>query len=192
MILMVWAAAAVPNGDPRVGHCSRIVAKRSARVWRVNQDENRVVAQADVIVACFDSKYHYNAWRPRVAIPQADLDDNAATTADATWLPFVPTPNHPEYPAAHTCADGALAEVLNRYFGTKRVSFDVNSTVTGTTRHYDNTDAYVRDIALARIYGGMHFRTSTADGAEIGTRVARWVMRTHFRPLHRDHDGAND
>jgi len=145
------------------------------------------VAQADETIACFDSKYYFASWRPRAAIPAADLDGNAATVADPTWLPFVSTPNHPEYPAAHTCSDGAVGEMLNQFFGTKHVEFDVDSTVTGTVRHYDNTDDYVRDIGLARIYGGMHFRTSAQHGAQMGRDIAKWVAKNYFLPLKPPH-----
>ena len=149
------------------------------------------VAQGDVTIACFDSKYFFASWRPRAAIPAADQDGNPATVADPSWTPFVPTPNHPEYPAAHTCADGAFAETVRNYFGTKHVEFDFDSTATGTTRHYEDTDAYVRDIALARIYGGMHFRTSTEAGADMGRQVAKWVARNYFRPP-KSHDRRDD
>jgi hypothetical protein len=64
------------------------------------------VAQADVTTACFEAKYHYQAWRPTSAITLADTDGNANTPSDPTWTPVVPTPNHPEYPAAHGCAGG--------------------------------------------------------------------------------------
>ena len=142
------------------------------------------VAQADVTISCFDSKYFYTSWRPRAAIPAAGTDGNAATVADPSWLPFVPTPNHPEYPAAHACSDGALGETLNQFFGSNHVEFEVSSTVTGTTRHYVDTNDYVHDIELARIYGGMHFRTATQHGTAMGRDVARWVAKNYFRPLN--------
>ena len=34
---------------------------------------------ADAVNACFESKYHYNFWRPISAIQLADTDGNAAT-----------------------------------------------------------------------------------------------------------------
>jgi hypothetical protein len=141
------------------------------------------LGEADASIACFDSKYYFASWRPRTAIPAADTDGNAATVADPNWTPFLPTPNHPEYPAGHTCADGALAETLRLYYRTKHVEFDVDSLATGTTRHYDDTDAYVRDIELARIYGGMHFRTATEHGSMMGKQIAKWIARNYLRPL---------
>ena len=88
-------------------------ARLMALVW---------VAQADAGNACFESKYFYQRWRPLSAIPLADTDGNAATDADTTWTPVVPTPNHPEYPAAHSCVSGAMAEILNGYFGTSAIT----------------------------------------------------------------------
>jgi len=46
-------------------------------------------AQADSVIACFDSKYAYNFWRPHTAITQADTDGNPATAADPVWLAIV-------------------------------------------------------------------------------------------------------
>jgi len=139
------------------------------------------VTAADAGNACFESKYHYLFWRPSSAIT-LDGDGNAATTADAAWLPIVNTPNHPEYPAAHSCVTTSSAEVVRHFFGTPNVTFDIDSTVTGTTRHYTSTDDWIEEIKVARIAGGMHFRTSTVDGTALGKSVAEWVVTHHFQP----------
>jgi len=138
------------------------------------------VAYADASLACFDAKYHYLFWRPQTAIPLADTDGNPATVADPAWLPVVPTPNHPEYPAAHGCAIASIAETLRGFFGTKRIGFEWDSTVTGTTRQYATTDDFVREAIDARVYGGMHFRNSAETGSQIGRKTAQWMMRDHF------------
>ena len=39
----------------------------------------------------------------------------------------------------------------------------------------------IEEIQLARIAGGMHFRTSTVDGEALGRNVARWVLSHHFQ-----------
>ena len=62
------------------------------------------VVYADGLIACFDAKYHYAFWRPITAIRAGDTDGNAATVGDPAWSPLLPaTPNHPEYPSAHSC-----------------------------------------------------------------------------------------
>lgn len=57
-------------------------------------------AAADSGIVGFGTKYYYHLWRPRVAIPKADLDGNPDTAPDATWKPLISV-NHPEYPSAH-------------------------------------------------------------------------------------------
>jgi hypothetical protein len=149
-------------------------ARMMAAIW---------VAQADASIACFESKYHYQAWRPLSAITLADTDGNADTVADAAWLPVVPTPNHPEYPAAHSCITSATMEALRGVLGTSQVTFDVNSTVSATTRRYTATGTLTDDMGTARIAGGMHFRTSTVHGAALGKSVGEWILANHFKPL---------
>lgn len=138
---------------------------------------------ADATTACFESKYHFLAWRPSSAITRAESDGNPATQADPGWQPVVPTPNHPEYPAAHTCVGGAVAEVLANYYRTTRISFFFDSQVTQTRHDFDSTDRMVDDLAEARIYGGMHFRSATVQGAVLGRKVAQWVLTTKFQAV---------
>lgn len=138
------------------------------------------VSYVDAIGACFEAKYHYGTWRPVSAINMADADGNDATQADAKWTPVLPTPNHPEYPAAHSCTSGSLGEALRSYYGTPNVTFTWESTVTKTTRTYAGIDAFNTEAGMARIHGGMHFRHSIVSGEELGRRVARWVASRHF------------
>ena len=138
------------------------------------------VSYVDAIGACFEAKYHYQTWRPVSAIQMADADGNDATPVDAAWAPALPTPNHPEYPAAHSCTSGSLGEALRGYYGTPNVSFTWDSTVTKTTRTYTHIDAFNAEAGLARIHGGMHFSHATAAGEELGRRVAQWVAARHF------------
>jgi hypothetical protein len=140
------------------------------------------VGHSDAITACFESKYHFLAWRPVHAIRLADIDGNPATEADADWAPVVATPNHPEYPAAHSCGTGVAAEILTQVFGTKKLRFTFSSSVTGTQQEYESTDAMDATIQQARILGGMHFRTATVHGRVMGMKVAKQLMHQYFRP----------
>lgn len=138
------------------------------------------MVNADAMLACFDAKYFYNSWRPNSAIVNADLDGNPATVADPAWTSSQFTPNHPEYPAAHSCTAGALATMLRLYYGTGEVDFSFDSQASGSTHHYENVDAMQRDGSEARINGGMHFRYSTVAGEKLGSDVAAWVMQHQF------------
>lgn len=142
------------------------------------------VAFADSSIGCWDSKYYFNSWRPVTAIPAAATDDNAATEADAAWVPLATTPPHPEYPAAHGCVAGAVAETLRQFFGTKHVKMTFTSTVPGSIPHfYKTTDDLVKEVQVARVYGGMHFPTATVHGAIMGRQVGRYVAKHYFEPV---------
>lgn len=133
--------------------------------------------QADAAIACFDSKYVYASWRPSTAIQQTD----------PSWLPYMNTPPHPEYPAAHGCIGGAVAETMEDVLN-GRVRFVFNSVVTGTTHEYGCPADLVDEIADARVYGGMHFRNSVMHGAGVGRAVAKWTVSHVLQPRPRNRD----
>jgi hypothetical protein len=139
------------------------------------------VATADALLACFDAKYHYLFWRPIHAIRRADTDGNPATEADPSWTPLLFV-NHPEYPGAHGCGTTAVTQTLRKFFGTDKVAFSVDSTVTGTTRYYDRFKDAAKEVYDARTWAGLHFRNSTMEGAWIGRKVARYVVANFFQP----------
>ena len=140
------------------------------------------MASADGLIACFDAKYHYLFWRPLHAVWRADTDGNPATEADLSWTPLLATPNHPEYPSAHSCSSTAIAQALAAFFGTQEVPFSLDSRVTNTTHYYQRFKEVVPEIANARVWGGIHFRHATDDGTKIGRKVANWMSEHFFLP----------
>lgn len=141
------------------------------------------VSGGDAMIACFDAKYAYWFWRPYQAIPRADTDGNPATTADATWRPLQSTPNFPEYPSAHACHSGAVAAALRAFFGSDKVSFEIDSRVTHTLRQYGGFHEVVKDVNQARVLAGFHFRSSDQAGANLGRTVGRFVTGNFFQPI---------
>ena len=137
------------------------------------------VAAADTMIACWDAKFHYMFWRPNHAIQRADTDGNPGTTADSTWTPLV-TGNHPEYPSGHACFTAAVTEALRGYFQTKHVELTITSTVVGTSRTYERLDDLVADVADARVWGGLHYRTTMEETAKHYPRIAREVGKHYF------------
>jgi PAP2 superfamily len=148
------------------------------------------VALIDSLIACWDSKYHYSFWRPSTAIRAGG--GNASLIGDPAWLPLAVTPAHPEYPAAHGCGTSAIAEVIKQFFRTKRVSFSLSSTVTGTTHDFTNTDDLKAEIINARVYGGMHYRNSVVVGTQIGASVVKNMRDNHVFQRGDDDDDHGD
>ena len=141
------------------------------------------MALADATTSVFEAKYHFNLWRPSTAIRNADIDSNDDTVADPNWTPFLTTPPHPEYPAAHGAVQAAAARIMKQYFGPNHSFATTAPTVPGVIRLYDDFDAYLAEGRLARILGGMHFRGSLEEGAREGVRVGNWVLEHFLRPL---------
>jgi hypothetical protein len=142
-------------------------------------------ATADAIIACWDSKFFYNFWRPVTAIRAGDTDGNPFTEPDQNWISQVVTPNHPEYPAAHGCFSGASTETLKYFFGTDRFDFTIDSNTAGLTnpvRSYGSFSQALDEVFDARVYGGMHYRNSTHKGGKIGKQVSRYMTSHFFRP----------
>lgn len=120
-------------------------------------------AASDALIACWDSKYQYAFWRPVTAIRAGG--GNPTLVADPSWIGFNVTPNHPEYPAAHGSLSSSIVEVLTAYFGTDQLHFTMSSPAPGLlqpVRSYGRFSQVLEDILNARIYGGMHYRNSTA------------------------------
>lgn len=139
---------------------------------------------ADSCIACWDSKYFYSFWRPVTAIRAGDTDGNPKTAPDPAWIGLAVTPNHPEYPAAHGCVSGAVTHALRFFFKTDDVAFTIDSNVPGLlqpVRSYESFSQALEEVLDARVYGGMHYRTSTRHGAKIGKQVTRFATRHFFR-----------
>ena len=111
------------------------------------------VAMADAGLAVWDSKYHYNVWRPITGIREADEntgplgagDGNPATAGDTGWTPLgAPasnaqrpnfTPPFPAYPSGHAGFGGAIFQVLRRFYGSDDIAFTfVSDELNGVTR----------------------------------------------------------
>jgi hypothetical protein len=139
------------------------------------------VTYADALIACFDAKYHYAFWRPITAIRAGDTDGNRATVGDPAWSPLLPgTPNHPEYPSAHSCITPAGGRVIAGFLRTRHIDFTVPSLTGLGDRHFAHVRDLEHEVGNARIWGGIHYRSSVEDGVEIGRRVTRHVLDHHF------------
>lgn len=140
------------------------------------------VVDADAIIACFDAKYHYAFWRPITAVRAGDTDGNDATVGDPTWSPLLAaTPNHPEYPSAHACVTPAAARAIARFQETNVIDFTVPSLTGLGSRYFARVRDMQDEVGDARIWGGIHYRSSVEDGVAIARRVAHQVLAHHFQ-----------
>ncbi|MCW5636319.1 MAG: vanadium-dependent haloperoxidase [Rubrivivax sp.] len=135
-------------------------------------------AMDDALIAVFDAKHHFNFWRPVTAIRNADIDGNDATQREANWLPLIDVPMHPEYPSGHSILAGAVGAVLKAEVGTKPVRLVTSSpTAKGATRTWTSIDDFVDEVAMARVYGGLHFRFTNEVSVAMGRAIGELVVR---------------
>jgi len=153
------------------------------------------IGQADVTISVFDSKYHYNFWRPVTAINWIH-DGNFLTLPDTDWLPYLVTPPYPDYPCGVPVLAGAGTEVLRRFFRSDHVPYTVTGRFAAQnglpaeeiTRSFGSLSQAADEAVSARVYAGIHFRTGCEMGARLGEKVGRFAFRHYLRPLPRGGD----
>jgi hypothetical protein len=152
------------------------------------------LALADGYIANFDTKRHYNRWRPITAIREAAADGNPETDPDPAWMSLAPTPPGPEYDSGHALEGGAAAEVMRRFFGSDHVAFTTCSTtlpagsncsdLNPVTRSFTSFSQAAAENALSRILVGYHFRNAINQGLQHGTSIGHHTF-VHFLRLLR-------
>ncbi len=137
----------------------------------------------DAIIAVFDGKYHYNFWRPITAIRNADIDGNDATERDASWVPLIDTPMHPEYPCAHCILAATVGTVLMADIGNAPLPKLTTTSymVKDSERSWVNAEDFIQEVAVARIYDGVHYRNSTEVGTAMGRQVGKLAAEKFFQ-----------
>lgn len=143
------------------------------------------MAIADAYIAGWDSKLHYNFWRPFTAIRNAANDGNDATTADASWQPSEPTPPIHDYPSTHSALGSAAATVLARLLG-DGTSFSMGSPTAlpaGSTRSFGSFSQAAKENAESRVMAGIHFRFSCEAGLTMGEKIGNWTVDNVLKPI---------
>jgi hypothetical protein len=145
------------------------------------------IVTTDAGIACFDSKFYYQFWRPITAIRNADKDGNPDTTADPTWQALLGVPGHPEYPSQHGCFTAAFSDALAAALHTNHLDVTMmggqgGSSLLTTSQHFGTVDDIQKQVVDARVWLGFHFRNSVNQGEKLGNNVADWELDRYFQP----------
>lgn len=139
------------------------------------------IAMADAAICSWDAKYTFDFWRPVTAIAFAEPQLN--------WMSFIVTPPFPDYTSGHSTFSAAAATVLPLFFGTDDLPFTTGSDfLPGVFRSFSTCLDAADEAALSRIYGGIHFRSASEDGAQAGISIGEWTFDHYLQPKH--HRGA--
>jgi hypothetical protein len=141
-----------------------------------------IAAVANALIACWDAKYTYMFWRPITAIRTGESDGNAETESDPAWTPFIVTPNHPEYPSAHTTVGASVLGFYTIWFDTDQFPLTFKG-LGGAVRNYTSVNQIHAEEGNARVWGGMHWRNSTEVGSAVGSKVGKYTGTHLLKPL---------
>jgi hypothetical protein len=152
---------------------------------------------ADAIMTCWETKIHYNYWRPVTAIHEAADDGNPATEPDANWKPLINTPNYPDYSSGANNVTAAMTRTMELFFGTDEMTFTVTSNVAALppekrARTFTRFSAAADEVVEARIYLGIHFRFADTAARDQGRRIAHWTFTHELKPIEDDCCAEND
>jgi hypothetical protein len=140
------------------------------------------MAMADAAISGWDTKYHYNFWRPQMAIRAGDTDGNGLTDKDPDWAPLINTPAHPSYASGHATVSGSARAVLERAFGKDDHEVTLtHSSLPDIVLNYTGWDEITDDIDDARVYGGIHFRFDQEAGSHQGRAIGKFILRNYLR-----------
>ncbi len=187
-----------------------------ARAIALQQGMNRVTdaarflalintAMADAAISAWDTKWHYQYWRPVTAIRSPEQGGNHHVIPDPDFYPLGGqatntsgpdfTPPFPSYVSGHATFGGALFEILRHYYpDATPFTFlsdewnGKNRDVSGRLRPYHpmsyaNFHQAEFDNAESRIYLGIHWQFDADQGILEGNKVADWVFGHAFQPL---------
>lgn len=132
------------------------------------------IAERDAIIVAFRTKYQNNLIRP-VSYIQKVIQPG--------WLPYIVTPPHPEYPAAHAVVTGAVMQAVAKVIGeTTPVTDRAYEFRTWPARTYTTLFAAGQEAGLSRLYGGIHYQVSITAGLTLATTVGNNVGNLNVTP----------
>jgi hypothetical protein len=133
------------------------------------------IALNDSWISSWKTRYTYNVQRPITYIQ--------TVMGHKDWMPFIPTPPHPEYPGGHAALSASVAEVLSFVFGDSYALQDDTYAQVGLgTRSYPSFRAIAEEAAISKVYGGIHYQLSVEVGLEQGRKVSREVLQKILQP----------
>ncbi|MFL5789514.1 MAG: vanadium-dependent haloperoxidase, partial [Flavisolibacter sp.] len=140
----------IQNENIKLGTAVLCYAKAGMGMW-------------DATIMTWRSKFTYNQIRPVTFI---------RNNIDATWLPLIPTPPHPEYPAAHAYITTATMESIASVIGDNHYIDDHTYDFLGfPNRHYTSLFSIGVESGMSRRFGGIHYMPSITVGINLGKKV---------------------
>lgn len=179
-VALFWADNPVATGTPGF-HWISVV---NLMVARRHLDADAAVelytltslAIADAFIGCWHEKYRSNVVRPEAWVRRV---------LDPTYQTVIPTPPFPEYTSGHSVQSGAAVDVIIRLLGDTIPYIDSTQVDIGQPpRRFASFSAARSEVAISRVYAGVHYMPAVLDGMAQGQCIGRKVnaLRTRRAP----------
>ena len=172
VIALFWADNPVATGTPGFHWISvvnqmialrRLSADQAAEAYMLTS-----VAIADAFIGCWKEKYRSLVVRPVTYVHRV---------FDPKWNTVFATPPFPEYPSGHSTLSAAAAEVLIRLLGDSSAFTDSTQVDIGApARSFRNFTHAVEEVAMSRVYGGIHYMPAVVLGRVQGKCIGQRVL----------------
>jgi hypothetical protein len=130
------------------------------------------IAGNEAGISCVKTKFQYNVVRPVTYIRTVLERPN--------WNTVIFTPPFPEYTSGHAVVSMSYATVLENTFG--KIPFTDHSFDNSYgPRKFESFEAYAKEAALSRMYGGIHYRFGMEEGLKQGKKVAAMVNQLKLK-----------
>ncbi len=149
------------------------------------------MTQADVAIATWHSKFHYDIARPETTIRQRGDDLvklGARVTPDPTWQSLLATPPFPAYTSGHSGLGAGAATAIGGVLGTDNVTFSsepfdrINwpEQLRGVRMSWTSLMEAADDGSKSREYGGIHWEPDHIQGVILGKRIGQYILENSF------------
>lgn len=164
-----WNSGA-PNDDT-AGHKPWVARHADSLVDALRVLALFALVDIDVQIAEVAFKERYQVWRPETAL------------AASGWKPLVRTPTSPDYPSGTAIYVGALQRLMEQLPAVEG-SWPLTwfNSETSQTRRFASAAALAQEAGEARIWAGVHWRSSLEAGWKLGRQLADEALRTQLRP----------
>ena len=169
---LFWADNPVATGTPAfhwISVVNQMVARRGLSAdGAVELYTLTSLAIADAFIGCWREKYRSYVVRP-VTFVQRVWDPNYATV--------FATPPFPEYSSGHSVISGAAVQVLRKMLGDTIAFVDSTQVDIGhSPRPFTSFTAALNQVAISRVYGGIHYMQAVFDGMTQGVCIGDRVL----------------
>jgi membrane-associated phospholipid phosphatase len=176
-IALFWADNPVATGTPGfhwISVVNLMVARRQLTAdAAVELYTLTSLAIADAFIGCWREKYRSNVVRPVTWVRRV---------IDSTFQTVIPTPPFPEYPSGHSVQSGAAVDVLIALLGDSIPYIDSTQVDIGQPpRPFRSFSAARTEVAMSRVYAGVHYFPAVVDGLTEGQCIGRKVRSLKTR-----------